>query len=78
MMANVNELNLDLTSDPAHWQKTHALNASKETFYICNVKAPKANKCIYANLKISGTNNYLCTRVDTAADVNLLPATVYT
>ena len=78
MMANVNELKLDLTSEAAHQQKINALNASKKTFYICNVKAPKAKKCTYTNLKINGTNNYLCTRVDTAADVNLLPATVYT
>ena len=77
-MANVNELNLDLTSEAAHQQKINALNASKETFYICHVKAPKGKKCIYTNLKINGTNNYLCTRVDTAVDVNSLPATVYT
>ena len=77
-MASVNELNLDLTGEAAHWQKINALSASKEIFYICNVKAPNAKKQIYANIKISGTNNYLCTRVDTAADVNLLPATVYT
>ena len=77
-MANVNELNLDLTSEASHWQKIHTLNASKETFYICNVKAPKAKKCICANLKINGTNNYLRTGVDIAAYVSLLPATVYT
>ena len=78
MMANVNELNLDLSGEAAHRQKINALNASKETFYRCNVKAPKAKKHIYTNLKINGTNNYLHTRMDTAEDVNLLPATVYT
>ena len=41
-MANVNELNLDLTGKAAHRQKINALNASKETFHICNVKVPKA------------------------------------
>ena len=78
MIANVNELNLDLTGEATYWQKINALHTSKETFYICNVKAPKAKKHIYTNLKMNGTNNYLHTRVDTAADVNLLPATVYT
>ena len=77
-MASVNELNLDWIGEAAHQQKINALNASKETFYICNVKAQKAKKQIYANLKINGTSNYLHTRVDTVADVNLLPATVYT
>ena len=77
-MANVNELNLNLTGEAAHQKKINALNASKETIYICNVNTPKAKKCIYTNPKINGTNNYLCIRVDTAADVNLLPATVYT
>ena len=43
-MANVNELNLDLTGEAAHQQKINALNASKETFCICNVKAPKAKR----------------------------------
>ena len=76
--ATVYELNLDLTGEASHQQKINTLNASKETFYICNVNAPKAEKCIYANLKINGTNNYLHTRVDTAVDVNLLPATVFT
>ena len=38
----------------------------------------KPKKWIYANLKINGTNNYLHTRVDTVAYVNLLPARVYT
>ena len=77
-MASVNELNLGLTGEAAHQQKISALNASEETFYICNVKAPNTKKQIYANLKINGTSNYLSTRVDTAADVNLLPAKVYT
>ena len=77
-MASVNELNLDLTGEAAHQQKINALTASKETFCICNVKATKAKNGIYTNLKINGTNNYLHTRVDTALDINLLPATIYT
>ena len=40
-MASVNEHNLDLTGEAAHRQKINTLNASKGTFYICNVKAPK-------------------------------------
>ena len=41
-------------------------------------KGPKAKKHIYANLKSNGTNNYVWTRVHTAADVILLPGTMYT
>ena len=33
---------------------------------------------IYANLKIDSTDNYLQACIDTAADVNLMPTTVYT
>ena len=43
-MASVNLLNLELTGEAVHQQKKNALNASQETFYICNVKAPKAKR----------------------------------
>ena len=46
---------------------------------ICNLRTQKCKgkKRIYANLQINGMNNYLCTQVNTAADVNLMPALVY-
>ena len=57
----------------------HIINASgKENFHICNLRTQKhkGKKGIYANLQIDCMNNYLCTQVDTAANVNLMPASV--
>ena len=78
--AHVTEIKLDLTDDTAYWQKINALNASSQAFYICHVKEPKSKtkRRLYANLNMDGTDNYLWTRVNTAANVSLMPATVYT
>ena len=45
------------------------------------MKEPKSKtkRRIYANLKIDGTENYLLMKeFNTAANINLMPATVYT
>ena len=78
--AQVNETNLDLAVETAYQQTINALNASSQIFYIFNVKEPKskAKRRIYTNIKIDGTENYLWAKVNTAANVNLMPTTVYT
>ena len=38
----------------------------------------QAKRKIYTNLKINCTDNFFQTRFDTAANENLMPATVYT
>ena len=75
--AKVNELDCNFGTDSA----VNAFDVSSDDiFYVCNIKVPrKPGKWrIYVNLKINNTDNYLQACIDTAADINLMPTTVYT
>ena len=61
-------------------EEVHTVNANSiENFHICNLKMQKwkGKNWVHASIQIYGTGNYLHTWVDTVADVNLMPASVY-
>ena len=78
--ANIELIEIEYLEEEIN-KKCHQQLTSR-LFYICIVKAKKQNKyrcCkhMYTELHIPLTNNFLLTRVDTAADVNLMSLDVY-
>ena len=75
--AKVNDLNCNFG---ANFDVNAFVVSSDDTFYVCNVNVSKkpAKWRMYANLQIDNTDNYLWACIDTAADINLMPTTVYT